>query len=94
MAKRDLKAGETLDDYGMFMTYGEAANVEEMSARRYLPAGLVQGCRLARDIDRDEVLGYDDVELPVGRLADRLRAEQYSHFRDETWLAERLLVTA
>jgi predicted homoserine dehydrogenase-like protein len=24
VAKRDLKAGETLDDYGMFMTYGEA----------------------------------------------------------------------
>ena len=37
VAKRDLKAGETLDDYGMFMTYGEAANAEEMCERR-LPA--------------------------------------------------------
>ncbi len=37
---------------------------------------------------------YDDVELPSGRLADRLRAEQYRHFRGETWLEERLLVTA
>jgi predicted homoserine dehydrogenase-like protein len=94
VAKRDLKAGETLDDYGMFMTYGEAVNVEEMSARRYLPEGLVAGCRLRRDIARDDVLSYDDVELPPGRLADRLRAEQYRHFRGETWLEEQLLVAA
>jgi predicted homoserine dehydrogenase-like protein len=94
VAKRDLRAGEVLDDYGMFMTYGEAVNVEEMSARRYLPEGLVQGCRLRRDLARDEVLSYDDVELPLGRLADRLRAEQYRHFRAETWLEERLLVPA
>jgi predicted homoserine dehydrogenase-like protein len=94
VAKRDLKAGETLDDYGMFMTYGEAVNVEEMSEKRYLPEGLVEGCRLLSDIDRDEVIGYDDVELPAGRLADRLRAEQYRDFRGETWLEERLLVNA
>jgi predicted homoserine dehydrogenase-like protein len=94
VAKRDLRAGETLDDYGMFMTYGEAVNVEEMSIGRYLPEGLVEGCRLRRDISRDEVLTYDDVELPSGRLADRLRAEQYRHFRGETWLEEQLLVAA
>jgi predicted homoserine dehydrogenase-like protein len=94
VAKRDLRSGEVLDDYGMFMTYGEAVNVEEMSAERYLPEGLVEGCRLRRDVARDEVLSYDDVELPSGRLADRLRAEQCRHFRGETWLEERLLVAA
>ena len=94
VAKRDLRAGEVLDDYGMFMTYGEAVNVEEMSAGRYLPEGLVEGCRLRTDVARDEVLTYDDVELPADRIADRLRAEQYRHFRGETWLEERLLVAA
>ena len=94
VAKRDLKSGEVLDDYGMFMTYGEAVNVDEMSSRRYLPEGLVSGCRLRRDIAQDEVLSYDDVELPSDRLADRLRGEQYAHFRGETWLEERLLVAA
>ena len=54
VAKRDLKAGEVLDDYGMYMTYGEAVNVEEMSAGRYLPEGLVEGCRLMRDIAKDD----------------------------------------
>jgi predicted homoserine dehydrogenase-like protein len=94
VAKRDLKAGEVLDEYGMFMTYGEAVNAEEMSERRYLPEGLVEGCRLRHDIAQDAVLTYDDVDLPAGRLADRLRAEQYRRFRGESWLEDRLAVPA
>ena len=88
VAKRDLKAGEILDDYGMYMTYGEAVNADEMRTRRYLPEGLVEGCKLRRDIPKDAVLTYADVDLPAGRLADRLRAEQYSHFCGDTWLEE------
>jgi predicted homoserine dehydrogenase-like protein len=94
VAKRDLRAGETLDEYGMFMTYGEAANADEMSAHRYLPEGLVEGCRLLRDVSQDEVVTYDDVDLPAGRTADRLRAEQYRHFAGETWLEEHLQAPA
>lgn len=90
VAKRDLKAGEVLDDYGMYMTYGEAVNADEMSAGRYLPEGLVQGCRLKRGIAKDAVITYDDAVLPAGRLADRLRAEQYRKFRGETWLKDLL----
>ena len=86
VAKRDLKADEVLDDYGMYMTYGEAVNADEMSNNRYLPEGLVEGCKLKRDIAKDAVLTYEDVELPRGRLADQLRAQQYRHFRGETWL--------
>jgi predicted homoserine dehydrogenase-like protein len=94
VAKRDLKAGEVLDNSGMYMTYGEAVNVEEMSARRYLPEGLVEGCKLTADIGKDSVITYDDVALPPNRLADRLRAEQYRHFRAERWLEELLCAPA
>jgi predicted homoserine dehydrogenase-like protein len=90
VAKRDLRAGEVLDEYGMYMTYGETVNAEEMSTQQYLPEGLVEGCKLKRDIAKDQVLTYSDVELPVGRLADQLRAEQYRHFRGESWLEDRL----
>ena len=90
VAKRDLRAGEVLDEYGMYMTYGEAVNADEMSARRYLPEGLVEGCRLRRDIPKDQVITYADVELPEGRVADCLRAEQYRHFRGEMWLEQHL----
>jgi predicted homoserine dehydrogenase-like protein len=94
VAKRDLAADEVLDDYGMYMTYGEAVNVDEMSEARYLPEGLVEGCRMVRPVAKDAALTYDDVELPVGRAADALRAEQYRHFRGETWLDELLASTA
>jgi predicted homoserine dehydrogenase-like protein len=90
VAKKDLKAGETLDDYGMYMTYGEAVNADEMCAKRYLPEGLVEGCVLERDVAKDQVITYDDVTLPPDRLADRLRAEQYKHFRGESWLEAKL----
>jgi predicted homoserine dehydrogenase-like protein len=80
VAKRDLKAGEVLDSYGHFMTYGEAVSVAERREGRYLPEGLVEGCRLRRDVARDGVIGFDDVDLPPGRLADRLYAEQLEHF--------------
>ena len=90
VAKRNLAAGEVLDDYGQFMTYGEAVNADEMSAGRYLPEGLVEGCRLTGSVEKDQVLTYNDVELPRQRLADQLRAEQYVRFRGETWLQELL----
>jgi predicted homoserine dehydrogenase-like protein len=93
-AKRDLAAGEVLDDYGMYMTYGEAVNADEMCAKRYLPEGLVEGCVLKRDVLKDAVITYDDVTLPPERLADQLRAEQYRHFRGETWLEELVAVPA
>ena len=41
-------------------------------------------------VAKDQVLTYQDVALPPGRLADRLRAEQYQHFRGETWLRDLL----
>ena len=88
VAKRALKAGEGLDDYGHYMTYGEAVNADEMRRERYLPEGLVEGCRLKRDLDRDAVITFDDVELPADRLADRLYEEQCARFPVDT-LADR-----
>jgi predicted homoserine dehydrogenase-like protein len=94
VAKRDLAVGDVLDDYGQYMTYGEAVNADEMCSGRYLPEGIVEGCRLTRAVAKDAVLTYDDVELPAGRLADQLRAEQYLHFRGERWLHDLLAVAA
>ncbi|HEX6958883.1 MAG TPA: Gfo/Idh/MocA family oxidoreductase [Ferrovibrio sp.] len=79
-AKTDLKAGATLDDLGHYMMYGLAEKAEVASRDRLLPIGIAVGCRLKRDLPRDAVLTYDDVELPQGRLIDRLRAEQDALF--------------
>jgi predicted homoserine dehydrogenase-like protein len=80
VAKRDLKAGETIDEIGGFMTYGLCENSEVVQAENLLPIGLAEGCRLQRDIPQDGVIAYSDVKLPPGRLCDRLRAEQTAHF--------------
>lgn len=79
-AKIDLKAGEILDGIGEYMTYGQCENADVTQMQNLLPMGLAQGCRLKRDIPKDKVLTYSDVELPEGRLCDKLRAEQNAYF--------------
>jgi predicted homoserine dehydrogenase-like protein len=79
-AKIDLKAGETLDGLGWYMTYGQCENHETGRAQNLLPMGLAEGCRLKRDVPKDQVLTYDDVELPTDTLSHKLRAEQDAYF--------------
>jgi predicted homoserine dehydrogenase-like protein len=79
-AKRELKRGEVLDGIGGFTVYGLIDNMEEVRKGRLLPMSLSDGCRLARDVARDEPIVYEDVTVPPGRLADRLVLEQERHF--------------
>ena len=81
-AKRDLRAGEVLDGIGFYMTYGLVENAPVALAEDLLPMGMAEGCRLTRDVPKDQVLTYADVEVPAGRLADELRAEQTAMFAD------------
>lgn len=85
-AKTDLKAGDVLDGLGGYKTYGLCENADVTHAQRLLPIGLAEGCRLKRDIPKDQVMTYDDVEIPAGRLVDELRAEQDRHFFGSTAL--------
>src|SRR5258705_6912217 len=54
LAKRDLKAGEGLDEYGMYLTYGEAVKAQGMSAGRAPPRGPVEGRQLRRPTSQDK----------------------------------------
>ena len=76
VAKKDLKAGETLDALGGYTYYGECEKAPIAAAERLVPVGLAEGCVLTRDIAKDEAISYDDVTVPEGRLADELRREQ------------------
>jgi predicted homoserine dehydrogenase-like protein len=86
-AKKDLKAGETIDQIGGYTTYGQCETAAIVRAQTLLPVGLAEGCRLKRDIPKDEVLTYADVELPTGRLCDQLRTEQNEYFAPSPALA-------
>jgi predicted homoserine dehydrogenase-like protein len=80
VAKRDLKAGEVVDELGGYLVYGEAEAAADTARGGHLPIGVAVGATLTRDVAKDAVLTYADVALPEGRLVDRLRAEQAAMF--------------
>jgi predicted homoserine dehydrogenase-like protein len=82
-AKIDLLAGQTLDGFGGYMTYGQCENHDVVRTQNLLPMGLAEGCGLKRDVSKDQVLTYDDIEPPAGALAHKLRAEQNAKFTIE-----------
>ena len=82
MAKRDLSAGTILDGIGGFDCYGTIEDAGVAGRDRLLPMGISCDCKLVRNVSQDEPLTYADVELPPGRLCDRLREEQ------DAWLCE------
>jgi len=79
-AKRELKAGQTLDGLGEYDTYGLAENADTTMKENLLPLGLAEHCVLKRDVAKDAVLTYDDVIVPEGRLSDQLRQQQNELF--------------
>ena len=79
-AKTDLAAGTVLDGMGGYHTYGQAERADVAIDQELLVMGVAEGCRLRRDVRKDEVLTTASVELPKGRLHDDLRRRQAAHF--------------
>lgn len=80
LAKRDLRAGETLDGVGGFTCYGVIENTPVARRENLLPMGLTDECVLVRDVAKDAALTFADVTLPPDRLCDRLWREQVERF--------------
>jgi predicted homoserine dehydrogenase-like protein len=81
-AKINLKAGETLDGIGNYMTYGQCETSMITIEEELLPMGLAEGCILKNDIPCDQVITYEDVIVPKERFSDKLRKEQNEYFDD------------
>jgi predicted homoserine dehydrogenase-like protein len=79
-AKRDLEAGEKIDDLGGYTTYGQCERADVTAQENLLPMGVAVDCVLKHAVPKDHVLTYDDVILPEGRIIDRLREEQTKAF--------------
>jgi predicted homoserine dehydrogenase-like protein len=79
-AKIDLQAGQTVDGLGEYMTYGLAENYDVSRAENLLPIGLAEGAVLKRDVPKDQVLTFDDVDLPADSLCAQLYKEQLAMF--------------
>jgi len=76
VAKRDLKVGERLDGIGGFCTYGLIDNTNTARATSALPIALSADCVMRRDVSKDKVLSFEDVQAPASGLVNELWREQ------------------
>jgi len=76
MAKRDMKAGERLDGIGGFCAYGLIENADTARSINALPLSLSEDCVLQRDLKKDDVISFADVDLPDRGVVNELWKEQ------------------
>lgn len=81
-AKRDLKAGETLDGEGGYTVYGKLMPAADSLACGGLPLGLAHGVKLARAVANGVALTWYDVAA-IDSDAARLRREMEAVFARE-----------
>jgi predicted homoserine dehydrogenase-like protein len=84
VAKRALKAGETLDGEGGYCVYGNLIPAARSLSLNALPIGLAHHVKLKRDIKAGEFLTAADVTLDDTSLAVRIRREMEAQARQST----------
>ena len=82
-AKRDLKAGETLDGEGGFTVFGKLRPASFSLEQEALPLGLAHGAKLIRDVPKDRSVSWNDVDADASLAAVRFRRELEAEFRAE-----------
>lgn len=77
VAKRDIKAGETLDGIGGYSVRGVLETHEDMKTNGHIPIGLISGKVVAKkDIREGQFLTEDDIELDPTTTVWKLRSLQ------------------
>jgi predicted homoserine dehydrogenase-like protein len=76
VAKKDLKSGERLDDFGGYTFHGVMDRAEVARALNALPVGLAPGAEVVRPVPAGEILTWDDVRLDESSALVKLRRQQ------------------
>jgi predicted homoserine dehydrogenase-like protein len=76
VAKRDLRAGEAVGDYGGFDFFGTIDTYENARAAGAIPLGLAPHGRMLRDVLQGELLTRDTFQPDTSTFVYRLRMEQ------------------
>jgi predicted homoserine dehydrogenase-like protein len=79
-AKRDLRAGETLDGEGGYTVWGKLLPAAKSLALGGLPLGLAHGARITRSVKAGQSLTWADVALDETLPALRVRREMEAMF--------------
>jgi predicted homoserine dehydrogenase-like protein len=80
VAKRDLQPGEVLERFGGYTCYGVMDLAEEARKLNALPAGISPDARMARPVEKGQVITWDDVVLDEDSTVVKLRREQDALF--------------
>ncbi|MFC6354985.1 NAD(P)H-dependent oxidoreductase [Luethyella okanaganae] len=83
-AKKDLRAGDTLDGEGGYTVFGKLAPAHVSLERNALPLGLAHGAKLIRDVPKDRTVSWADIDADGTLLAVQVRRELESEFRAES----------
>lgn len=75
-AKRDLRAGDTIDGIGGSTVRGLIDDAQDFAEEGLVPLGVLAGARVVRDVAVDRPLTYDDVELDESSLIVQMRRLQ------------------
>jgi predicted homoserine dehydrogenase-like protein len=76
VAKRDLRSGDKLDQFGGYTFHGVMDRAEAAQSLNALPVGLAPGAVIAKPVARGEVVTWDDVSLDAGSTVVKLRRMQ------------------
>ncbi len=80
IAKRDLKAGETLKGIGSEEMYGRIYTYKQACTEKLLPIGIAENGKISKDIPKGEPLTYLNCEPDQSTLIYKLREEQNAIF--------------
>jgi predicted homoserine dehydrogenase-like protein len=86
VAKRALRAGETLDGEGGYTVWGKLIPAERSLAEGALPIGLAHKVPLIRDVAAGDIVRWSDVAMPDSEAA-RIRRDMERRFAPRPALA-------
>jgi predicted homoserine dehydrogenase-like protein len=78
IAKRDLRPGDRLDDFGGYTFYGSMERAETARSLDALPVGLAPQAVVARPVRAGDVITWQDVQLDEASVVVKLRRQQDS----------------
>jgi predicted homoserine dehydrogenase-like protein len=87
VAKRNLKAGETLDGEGGYTVWGRLTPARASLQQRGLPIGLAQDAKLLRAVAKGQPVTWLDIE-PLNTQAAGVRLEMEGLFAREWGIAD------
>ena len=74
-AKRDLKVGERLDGEGGFTVFGKLVPAKTSLQQKNLPLGVAHNLKIIRDVKKDQLLTWGDVQVDESLPAVKIRRE-------------------